>query len=519
MITAAEPIKGSTDFSFTGSGFVDHLSANDTNERFPVNRLRDVGIEAGPQRPIAFLGPGLSGHRHQPGPRGRARGPHLFRDLVSVDVGQVDVQQHDVRVGAIDLVQRRAPAVDRHHRMPFQLQEQPHGGAHLGVILDDQHARGCAVRPARQQERVDLSLLGGRLGQRQRHHELGSPPPPFAGRSNAAAVKVDQFLREPNPMPSPPRQVSPTSDWTKGSKIRPRSGGGMPRPQSRTPMRALSPTRLQADGHLPAPVAEFRRVVDQVRRHLRQPHRVGVGRHRLGWQRHLQVDALGIDCRLPELDRALGRPHAGRWSRAVADLAVGEARNLQQVLDEAAQVRQLPANETVHARHPRVLHGQPLQRIGRNNQRHQRGAQLVRQGGQKLVLHPIGALVLGLARGGFGALAFDPDAHGDGGGGLAALAKQLDEHRDLRAQDIGVERLDHEIDRAAGVSGAHLVRLELERGQEDDRASRPPSLIAGSGARPRNRPGSASAHRGSRPRTRASAPAPAPPLPKWPARP
>ena len=56
---------------------------------------------------------------------------------------------------------------------------------------------------------------------------------------------------------------------------------------------------------------------------------------------------------------------------------------------------------------------------------------------------------------------------------LAALAKQIDEHRHLRTQDVRVERLDHEIDGAAGVRPAHLFRRDVERRQEDDRGRGP----------------------------------------------
>ena len=100
----------------------------------------------------------------------------------------------------------------------------------------------------------------------------------------------------------------------------------------------------------------------------------------------------------------------------------------------------------------------------------------MRQSGEKLVFHPVDPLVLRFAGCDFGAVSLDPRAHRGCGGDMSALAKQIDEYRNLRTQDIRVERLDHEVDGARSVGPAHLVRLDVERRQEDDRR-RGPELV------------------------------------------
>ncbi len=52
---------------------------------------------------------------------------------------------------------------------------------------------------------------------------------------------------------------------------------------------------------------------------------------------------------------------------------------------------------------------------------------------------------------------------------LLALLVQLDEHRHLRAQDLGVERLEDVVDRARRIAAEHLLLVLGDRGDEDDR--------------------------------------------------
>ena len=46
---------------------------------------------------------------------------------------------------------------------------------------------------------------------------------------------------------------------------------------------------------------------------------------------------------------------------------------------------------------------------------------------------------------------------------------ELDEHRDLGAQDVGVERLGQVVDGASLIRARHELLVGLHRGQEDDR--------------------------------------------------
>lgn len=52
---------------------------------------------------------------------------------------------------------------------------------------------------------------------------------------------------------------------------------------------------------------------------------------------------------------------------------------------------------------------------------------------------------------------------------LLALQEQLDEDRDLRPEDVGIEGLDEVVDGAVGVAPGEIVVLAVDRGEKDDR--------------------------------------------------
>ena len=56
-----------------------------------------------------------------------------------------------------------------------------------------------------------------------------------------------------------------------------------------------------------------------------------------------------------------------------------------------------------------------------------------------------------------------------GGPQLGALLLELEQHRHLRAQHVGVDRLEHVVDRARGVAARDVLGVGITGGQEDDR--------------------------------------------------
>src|SRR4051812_42621352 len=119
-----------------GSWFTESRASNRAQERAAVDRLRQVGIEAGAQRAHLLARAGRAGHRDQAGRSGAAEHAYLLRDREAVEIRQIDVEQHDIRIGLADPIQRRAPAIDGLHGVPLQLQEHLECAANLRVVVD-----------------------------------------------------------------------------------------------------------------------------------------------------------------------------------------------------------------------------------------------------------------------------------------------------------------------------------------------------------------------------------------------
>ena len=78
---------------------------------------------------------------------------------------------------------------------------------------------------------------------------------------------------------------------------------------------------------------------------------------------------------------------------------------------------------------------------------------------------------------------------------LLGLLEEVDEHGDLRLEDLGHDRLGQEVDRADGIAAEDLGVAAVEGRQEDDRGVLRPVAPADQGRRSRTRPCPASGRR------------------------
>ena len=153
-------------------------------------------------------------------------------------------------------------------------------------------------------------------------------------------------------------------------------------------------------------------VVEQVAEHLRQAHRIGVqstiGSAR---QRHLQLVAGRVGERTRRFDRLLD--HRRELDAALAQLEpiVGDAVQIEQVVDQPHQLSQLPLHGV--ARASQRTSASPSARFRTSSmlrQRRERIAQLVRERRQELVLAAVG---FGQVRRQLAQIVFQPLALGD----------------------------------------------------------------------------------------------------------
>src|SRR5207249_414053 len=130
-------------------------------------------------------------------------------------------------------------------------------------------------------------------------------------------------------------RVCSASTLSSATSMRRRTGAG-------SPVAADRPLAADAETDAPSPLGVFGRVAQDVAQGLREPQRVGVDpERRIGNLGRELVPAL-LYQGLHDLDGARDqRRKLDRLARQV-DLAARDARHIEQVVDQARQVRELP---------------------------------------------------------------------------------------------------------------------------------------------------------------------------------
>jgi hypothetical protein len=382
--------------------------------------------------------------------------PPSADERIAVLVRHRDVAHDQVRRRAEELPERlrggprcrdpRAAALQRGHD---QL-------AGVALVLHHQDPQAAQLRRERHVERRSAAPGGeafGRLGRaRQPHGERCALPLAVAVRAHRPAVQLDELADdgEPQPQPSLAARAAATGLAEPLEDVRQELGG--------------DPLPVVADDHLdPAAVAaqeqldvaalrrELDRISEQVAQHLREP--VGIARHR---RLRLDLRAEGEAALLGDwthrLHHALGQGRQLDRGKLQRKLAGDDPRDVEQILDE------------LHL-DPRVaLHGLQgaLALLGRelaaaqephpSQHRVQRRAQLVRHGGDELVLEParqlrgaVQARVVQRHRGATSDLLHQRQVRGGEAAAGAGVGEQC-EHADLvpareqRRADPGADR-------------------------------------------------------------------------------
>ncbi|MCY1213798.1 hypothetical protein D9M72_255950 [compost metagenome] len=131
-------------------------------------------------------------------------------------------------------------------------------------------------------------------------------------------------------------------------------------------------------------------VVEQVREHLREPHRIAAHHERLAAQVHVQRVPGAFEHGPAQFEGVLDHRIERHGFHAQFDLAARDARDFHEVVHEPHHVVDLAAHEFVVAQRLGGLIRLALQQRQRGAHRRERVAQLVRQRGKKLGLALVG---------------------------------------------------------------------------------------------------------------------------------
>jgi hypothetical protein len=203
-------------------------------------------------------------------------------------------------------------------------------------------------------------------------------------------------------------------------------------------------------------------VVDQVRHHLRQPHRIGVDPRGRLERAHTQRVAAGVDARPRRLRRDRDHGRDVDALLAQAQLAARHARRVEQVVDQAHEMIDLPLDHREHRRGVRARARLAQDRHGTAN-RCERIAQLVRQRREEHVLAVVGLELPGFRLLLAGDVHQDVDAAAHAAVGVAqrARVRQGDAarsirtlHHDLAAVEVPASRSASAIQQSACAIGA-----------------------------------------------------------------
>ncbi|MCY1506402.1 hypothetical protein D9M68_406510 [compost metagenome] len=293
-----------------------------------------------------------------------------------------------MRAAARRHVQRFGAVVGNGHVVAAHFQQHRQAVGGIAVVVDQQDAlclqhhagtaAGCGA--ARRLHR------GGCLRHRQRQpqREGAAHARPGAGRGNSAAMQFHQRAAQRQADAQPAMRIGAGAAFLHEhvedvfQRLRRNAAALVDHLYQKG---TFLDGGDDADGRLRR--RELRRVQDQVLHHLHQPDLVGVHRDRCGVGLHRDVLRLGLERRPCRLGGE--RDHFFELQRPGAQLdAPGvDAADVEQVVDQPAQVRDLAFDQAQAPVGQRRVAGRQPHRRQRAVHRRQRVAQLVRQRGQE----------------------------------------------------------------------------------------------------------------------------------------
>lgn len=311
-------------------------------------------------------------------------------DLEAVHAGQAEVEQDHlghVPRGELD----RVRAVVRHpDGMAAHAEQLRQAVGRIAVVVDHQHAAPSLGLGGQRFSR----LAGRHGGQWQAHGQFAAQPGPRAGRLRLAAVQLDDAAHQRQPDAQPAlgaidRAFALHEEIEGGGQQRGRHADAVvDHAQHRPGLPALLLGRLlalQDDAHVPAARGVLGGVVQQVHDHLREPRLVALHRQRLGRQVHLEPVLIGLDERAAGVHRLAHHFAQVQSLAAQLDLAAGDAAHVEQVLDQARQMSDLPPDDVGAPGDLGRAARDALEHAGRVRDRGDGVAQFVRQHRDELV--------------------------------------------------------------------------------------------------------------------------------------
>ena len=218
-------------------------------------------------------------------------------------------------------------------------------GQHLrcvAVVVHHHHTLLERGRPRTERRRGHV-LLRNRLSQhRQPHDELAAAIHPVAPRGDRPAVQRHQALHQGEPETeaavSPVRSAAALDEEIEDARQQLRPNADAVVADAHDDLLALP---LRGDDDVPRLPRVLRRIRQQIRKELREAHPIAVDAQPLTRQLDAQVMAAFLQQRADDLHRLLEGFRKLHRSPPQLELPTGNARHVEEVVDEPREVRHL----------------------------------------------------------------------------------------------------------------------------------------------------------------------------------
>src|SRR5262245_1478434 len=273
-------------------------------QRIQIHRLGEMMIESRLGRALAMLVQSPAGERDQHQVLRPWLPAQTLGEVVTVDLGQADVQDRDLSMEFLGDLQAFLAVTGRLDLMTHDPQQYRETIDRIDVVVDHQDPATRGTRA-----RSDRNASGGRPTARFRNwqadRELAAGSRAAAGRRDAAAMQLDQAIHERESHPEAAVRAfhgrSGLGEHLEDARedVARDSNARVPDSDDR-----VVPFLLRRKPEPAAGVGELRRVVQQVRDDLRQTCRVSLDIKRFDGRSDAQLMPLFLDLPPAHIDRA-----------------------------------------------------------------------------------------------------------------------------------------------------------------------------------------------------------------------
>ncbi len=342
----------------------------------------------------------ISGERNTP--HRRFLGSHLLHEIESTAIGQADVGNQEIERLARHELARVLERTGRAHIVAAVSEQGRQGLAARFVILHQQELAedvrlGRLDRDRFLRERQQPGFDRPSRSQRQLDLKRGAQPGALAAGTQAAAVTLDETAGNCQAEAQPTEAVGASHRVIAlGKRVVDPVQLGRGKTDAAVGdgdhCHLIRRTQMQTHGDPAVVGRELDRVFQDIPKNLLQAHRISRYLSRKFSQLQTEIDLLLLDISLHGRQRILQYPAQIHGHQVERHLAMGDAREIQQIVDQAGFQFHILANGGENL--PRLL---AKRRIGRRLARQQqhrveRRAQFVGKCGEESVLRAAGTL-------------------------------------------------------------------------------------------------------------------------------